>query len=339
MGALSSVTGGCSGWDPMSPFEHNAPDVDKALAELDAGNPQTAADLLEEYLGTGPCTDAGIGLPDAVKLKPNGSFDLGLTLFYLAESFGQPFGDEEEGLEGPNWKRNARLRNIEVNCALLIVLAIANDTSVPIELRARAHYLAGNLEFLRRRYEEAITHYDEALRLIPGMVLEAGGDDIGRDAAWNRAIALRRIPQVPIELRSLDGGEDEQDGDSGDKGDANDGSQPNSDDAGDAAGGGDADGSDAPSQNDNPDASNQEKTGDGSTPSDAQVDASGDAPADSGSDGAQPEPNPVGEPEPVSPDPKSDDRILDQLEQAPTYQEQEAKNRGTKRGRIRMEDK
>ena len=47
----------------------------------------------------------------------------------------------------------------------------------------------------------------------------------------------------------------------------------------------------------------------------------------------------MGEPEPVSPDPKSDDRILDQLEQAPTYQEQEAKNRGTKRGRIRMEDK
>ena len=118
---MTSSVGGCSGWDPTSPFEHNAPEVDKALAELDAGNARAAEDILEDYLGTGPCTDAGIGLPDTVKLKPNGSFDLGLTLFYLAESFGQPFGEEEEGLEGPNWKRTARLRGIEINCALLIV--------------------------------------------------------------------------------------------------------------------------------------------------------------------------------------------------------------------------
>src|SRR5262249_14095985 len=153
--------------------------------ELDAGNHRSAEDILEEYLGTGPCSDAGIGLPDAVKLKPNASFDLGLTLFYLGETFGQPFGEEEEGVLGPEAKRQARLPGLQTNCALIVALAIANDPSVPLELRARAHYLAGNLEFMRRHYEDAVKHYDEALRLVPGMLEEAGGDDIGRDAAWN----------------------------------------------------------------------------------------------------------------------------------------------------------
>jgi Ca-activated chloride channel family protein len=338
-GAMTSAVGGCSGWDPTSPFEHNAPEVDKALAELDAGNARAAEDILEDYLGTGPCTDAGIGLPDAVKLKPNGAFDLGLTLFYLAESFGQPFGDEEEGLEGPNWKRNARLRGIEINCALIIVLAIANDPNVAIELRARAYYLAGNLEFLRRRYEEAVKQYDEALKLIPGVIIEAGGDEIGRDAAWNRAIAMRRIPQVPLSIRELDGGEDEEDGgDGGDQGDAPDGKLYTPDDAGDVGLGNEAGDGESPTPS--PDAESPDKiTGDAGTPSDAPLDDEGGAAGDAGTDGPEPQPNPVGQPEPVAPDPQSEDRILDQLEQAPTYQEQEAKNRGSKRGRIRMEDK
>src|SRR5262249_25139029 len=155
-----------------SPFEHNAPDVDKAIAELDGGSFRSAEEILEQYLSTGPCSDAGIGVPDTVKGKPNASFDLGLTLFSLGEAFGQPFGDEEEGSASDS-KRQARLRGLEVNCALLVTLAIANDPSVPVELRARAQYLAGNLEFLRRRYEEAVKHYDEALKLVPGIVLEA----------------------------------------------------------------------------------------------------------------------------------------------------------------------
>src|SRR6185369_12146517 len=93
----------------------------------------------------------------------------------------------------PAEEQLAELRNTEVECALRVVLAIANEGDVPIELRARAHYLAGNLEFLRHAYAEAVRHYDEALKLVPGMV--DGGDTIGQDAAWNRAIALERIEE------------------------------------------------------------------------------------------------------------------------------------------------
>jgi len=341
-GAASYLATGCSGWDPREPFEHNSPDVDKAIRELDASNHRSAEDILEEYLGTGPCSDAGIGLPEAVKLKPNASFDLGLTLFYLGETFGAPFGDEEEGAGGPDSKRLTRLRGLEIDCALIVALAIASDPSVPIELRARAHYLAGNLEFLRRHYEEAVKHYDEALRLVPGILEEAGGDDIGRDAAWNRAIALRRIPMTPRSVREEDGG-DEDSGDSGDGADGDGADGPDvgdadgdiPDDAGDASEGGDGDAGDSGTK---PDGSKDGGQGDGSDQSDATDDAPGDAPSDAGDDGPEPQPDPAGELRPV-PDVKQDDRILDQLEQAPTYQEQEAKNRpGIRRGRA-MEDK
>ncbi len=75
---------------------------------------------------------------------------------------------------------------------------------MPIDLRARAHYLAGNLEFLRREYQSAVDAYDGALKLIPGLPNDAG-DGIGRDAAWNRAIALRRIED---EDKKKDAGQD-----------------------------------------------------------------------------------------------------------------------------------
>ena len=81
-----------------------------------------------------------------------------------------------------------------------------------------------------------------------------------------------------------------------------------------------------------------EPTGDAS--GDAGDDAGGDAsPNDNGQDGAAPEPDPTAEKQPATPNRQQDERILDQLEEAPTYQEQEAKNRAsTRRGRA-MEDK
>src|SRR5262249_49150128 len=187
---------GCNGWDPRRPFERNAPEVDDALKYLDAGSTLRAEDLLEQYLGTGPCSaDAGIHLPPSISQKPSGGFDLGLTRFALGESSGQRFGDEEQadGGGGPRAEQQAQKRKIPVRCALAIARAIAGDLTVGTELRARAHYLAGNLEFLLQRYEEAVKEYDKSLALVPGLHAEAGGDSIGRDAAWNRAIALRRI--------------------------------------------------------------------------------------------------------------------------------------------------
>ncbi|WP_437575015.1 tetratricopeptide repeat protein [Sorangium sp. So ce887] len=324
-GAAFSAATGCSGWDPSSPFERNAPAVDQAIRDLDAGDLESAEQALESYLGTGACSDAGIGLPDSVRQKPNGSFDLGLTLFHLAERYGHRFGDEGLADGGPEQEQNDALRGIEIDCALILVKAIGADPSVPADLRARARYLAGNLEFLRRKYEDAVTYYDQALAIIPGIFEEAGGDGIGRDAAWNRAIALRRIeeqkdaappdaePDAPPDAEpdappdaEPDAGDDGGDQDAGD-----DGGEP---DAGDD--GGDQDAGD---QDQSPDAGPQDQPPDAGPPE-------------------QPEPPPE-QPQEQPPTGRQDDRILDQLEEAPTYQEQEAKSKaGMRRGRA-MEDK
>ncbi|WP_437620025.1 tetratricopeptide repeat protein [Sorangium sp. So ce1151] len=320
-GAAFSAASGCSGWDPTSPFERNAPAVDQAIRDLDAGNLESAEQALQSYLGTGACSDAGIGLPDSVRQKPNGSFDLGLTLFHLAERYGHRFGDEGLADGGPEQEQNDALRGIEIDCALTLVKAIAADPSVPADLRARARYLSGNLEFLRRKYEDAVKYYDQALAIIPGLFEEAGGDGIGRDAAWNRAIALRRIeeqkdaappdaePDAPPDAEP-DAGDDGGEQDAGDDG----GEQ----DAGDDGGEQDA-GDDGGDQDQSPDAGPQDQPPDAGQPD-------------------EPEP-PREQPQEQPQSGRQDDRVLDQLEEAPTYQEQEAKSRaGMRRGRA-MEDK
>lgn len=328
VGGATYLASGCSGWDPRNPFERNSPTVDQALADLDAGRFDSAEQALETYLGTGACSDGGIGLPDAVRQKYNGSFDLGLVLFAVAEKYGRRFGEEELVDGGPGEEEQMANRSLEVDCALIIVRAIAEDPKVPLDLRARAHYLAGNLEFLRRKYEEAVKHYNDALSLIPGMPEDSGADGIGRDAAWNRAIALRRIedqkdagqdappdspPDAP-EDAPPDGNDDASDGSNGEDGS-------NGNDGGD---GGDDAGQDG-GQDAGQDAGN-----DGGQP-DAGQDGGGE---DSGS----PEPPP---PQPAKPETQKgqEDRILDQFEEAPTYQEQEAKARAANRTRRVMEDK
>lgn len=329
VGGATYLASGCSGWDPRNPFERNSPTVDQALADLDAGRFESAEQALETYLGTGACSDGGIGLPDAVRQKYNGSFDLGLVLFAVAEKYGRRFGEEELNDGGPGEEEQMASRSLEVDCALIIVRAIAEDPKVPLDLRARAHYLAGNLEFLRRKYEEAVKHYNDALSLIPGMPEDSGADSIGRDAAWNRAIALRRIedqkdagqdappdspPDAP-EDAPPDGNDDASDGSNGEDGS-------NGNDGGEDAGndGGDDGGQDA----------GQDAGDDGGQP-DAGQDGGGQ---DSGS----PEPPP---PQPAKPEMQKgqEDRILDQFEEAPTYQEQEAKARAANRTRRVMEDK
>ena len=333
VGGATWLASGCSGWDPRSPFERNAPAVDQALADLDAGRFESAEEALESYLGTGPCTDAGLGLPDAVRQKYNGSFDLGLVLFSVAEKYGRRFGEEEQTDGGPEEEQLAAMRSLEIDCALIVVRAIAEDPKVPVDLRARAHYLAGNLEFLRRKYEEAVRHYDDALALVPGLPEDAAADGIGRDAAWNRAIALRRIEdqkdagndadQDANQDAEQDGSDDASDGSDGDDGsDGSDGGEDAGEDGGNDGGedAGDDGGKDA----------GEDSGADGGKDQDAGQDA--------GNDAGQTPPPP---PQPASPEPQpgQEDRILDRFEEAPTYQEQEAKMKaGTRRGRV-MEDK
>ena len=319
IGFAGVVAWAASGWDPRSPFERNAPVVEQAIRDIDAGNLASAEEALEAYLGTGACADGGIALPPSVHEKSSGAFDLGLTLFYLAERFGHRFGDEDQSDGGQAEELLAQRRSSEIDCALLLVKAIAADTKVPLELRARAHYLAGNLEFLRAKYEDAVKEYDLALGLVPGLYEEAGGDRIGRDSAWNRAIALRRVEEQKDASNDASDGDDGSDGsdaspDSGDGGDAGPDGSDGGGDSGDGDGGGDKD-------------AGQDGGKDG-----------GD-----GDSGTPPPPQPSAKQDQPSPPPQQDERMLDKLEEAPTYQQEEARARANARSEVRrgkaMEDK
>jgi hypothetical protein len=348
-GGATHLAVGCNGWDPRDPFQHNAPAVEKALAQIDGGDFVSAEQILSDYLGTGVCDKGKLGIPESVRQKADGTFDMGVILFYLGEKYGRVFGDEEKGDPDKDNPEEMKKRSDEIDCAQLVLGAIANDEKVPIELRARAAYLEGNLEFLRREYEAAVRFYDHALRLVPGIIEEAGGDSIGRDAAWNRAIALRRI-----EDKKDAGGPDADADDGADGNDGADGSD--AQDAQDAQ----PDGADGADGNSGPDASDGS---DGNDAGDAGTDAGGDA-GDAGKDaGADADPqdnqDDAGEPDggqddnksppqapsagpPQPSDPQEEeqqqqDRLLDKFEGTPTYQQQEAKRRTG--GRRTMEDK
>jgi len=282
---------GACGWDPSHPFEREAPPVKQAIGALDAGDATAATELLEQYLSTGACSEGKIGAPDTLKKLPNGTFDLGLSLFKLGEAFGRRFGEEE--IDAGVTDEQRQKRSAMIDCAIRVVEAIAEDDSQPIDLRARARYLEGNLHFLNGEYEQAVKAYDKALTLAPGMV--DGGDAVGRDAAWNRAIALKRIEDKKNDGgpdsgsdASGDSGQSDSGGDGGDSGGGNDGG-----DAGDSGGGGN-DGGDG----------GQDGGNDGGPPPQTQNDQ----------DAAPPPPTQT-----------QDDRVLDKLEGAPTFQQEVAK--------------
>jgi len=301
-------------------FERNAPPVDEALSAYDAGDAGSAVSLLEGYLATGKCENGEIGTPDPVRERPNASFDLGLGLFKLAERFGRRFGEEEPigGDGGPSAQQDAEMgqRNQGVECAERIVKLVAADGTSPVEFRARAHYLAGNLEFLRRDYKAAVKEYEAALRLIPGMPADAG-DSIGSDAAYNRAIALRRIEDKQKDAEPPDAQPD----------------APNE--------GGSPDSGQPDSGNQNPDGGNDDKKN-----QDKDKDKDKDKQRDAGADGSAPkpqdQPDAGADQQKSKPPPTAnqDDHTLDMLEQAPTFQEQDAKNRALQHHtRHDMEDK
>ncbi len=295
--ALPLLVAAC-GWNPSRPFERGAPAVTEALAELDAGDAGSAAGKLEDYLSTGPCKEGSIGTPEILKRRADGTFDLGLSLFRIGERFGRRFGEEEidAGIdEGMRAQRHA-----QVECARRVVDAIAEDRGVPPELRAKAQYLDGNLAFLDGDYESAVRAYDRALVLIPGEADAA--DSVGRDAAWNRAIALRRIDDKK-DAGSDSGQDASKDSGPGD-GAAESGRQPPQDGGPDGGGG-------------PPDSGSNDRQDSGSPP-----------PAPD----AAPPSNDAG-PQPPPPSRDEDERMLDQLENAPTLQQEEAKHSGKKRVR------
>ncbi len=288
---------GC-GWDPSRPFDRNSPVVNEAISELDGGDAGSATAILTEYLSTGACSDGSIGTPLLVRARPNGGVDLGLSLFKVAEGYGQRFGDEEKDSGLTQVSRAARGGDIE--CAIKIVKAIAEDESVTIDLRARARYIQGNLIFADGKYKDAVKAYEEALTLAPAMV--DAGAQVGRDAAWNRAIALRRIEE------QKDAGQDA----------SRDASQDASNE----------DGSPPPDGG---------KPGDGGDPGKDGGNKGGDGGNDDqGKDGGDDENRPdAGRNHPPEPPSSMDERILDKLENAPTVQQEAAKKQALKK-RVRV---
>ncbi len=313
LAALTSCEGG---W--KDPFIRRAPDVQKALAAADAGDAGAAVDLLQRYLSTGKCEGGNIGTPDSVRTRHNAAFDLGLALFQVAEKFGSRFGESSatpNAQPDPAMQQLLAQRSEQVECALRVVLALNDLPEASIEFRARANYLAGNLYFLREEYKNAVKSYDLALRLIPGIPGDKG-DAIGRDAAWNRALALERAEREPPDA-GQDGGQ-QNPGDGGTNGDAGNEKKP---DAG----------------NDHPDGG-ESKQPDKPEEKPQQPDA-GDGKGNQPAAGIPPAPPP--QDAQASREPQNqDDRILDELEQTPSLHEHMAKeNAQRRRGGMRMEDK
>lgn len=300
------------------PFQRHAPAVDDALKALDAGDPNQAKGLLGTYLSTGECKDGEIGAPETIHTYPNATFDLGLALFKVAEKFGARFGDD--GPDKPEAEAQSAQRRSEVDCALRVVRAIANDAKTPIDLRAKAHYLAGNLSFLTKAYRDAVSSYDAALKLLPPAAADTD-EVVGARAAWNRAIALRRIEE---DEKKPDGGKQDQNADGGEK-------QP-----------GDGGRNQPQQQNDGGNPSPQ-KDDQGDQKQDDQKEGQDKQPDQPKDDGQKPQEKPdpsqgKNQP-PPQPSPSRDDRMLDQLEQAPTVQQEAGKRRAARVRASGMEDK
>ena len=196
---------------------------------------------------------------------------------------------------------------------------------VPVELRAQSYYLLGNLEFLRREYDAAVKGYDGALALIPG-------DDapealqVGRDAAHNRALALRLRKENEPPPESPDAGRENEPGDGG--------SPPEEPPSGDGGAGQPQDRDDDDEQQGEQDPKDQQQ-------GDQQQDDQSQREAPSPDSEPQPNDDPgkrQAPPPPQSLSLSQDEKVLDQLERAPTVQQEAAR---AQRGRVRrvVEDK
>ncbi|HEX2736183.1 MAG TPA: VWA domain-containing protein [Polyangiaceae bacterium] len=323
-------------------FSRFSPDVDRAVRAIKGRDAGTAEGALTEYLSTGRCKDGNIGTPDQIRELPNASVDLGLVLFQLAERYGAKFGDNPPPSEDKAQSALLVKRSSRVDCALRLVRVIAADKRVPIEQRAQAYYLSGNLEFLRYDYRAAVSSYDQALELFPGGSGDAGSV-LGTNAAFNRAIALQRAeeeeknkkkppqPDGGTPPKDQDGGVPDQDKKDQDQKDQDKKDQDQKDQ--DKKDQKDQDGQEQPK----PEPSSQNQADNSQSDQDKQ----------DGDKQKQPAPGPSAEPASSAnaapantgkpPSLSQDDRILDELERAPMFQHVEGQQRG--RSRINMEDK
>ncbi|HKO95020.1 MAG TPA: tetratricopeptide repeat protein, partial [Polyangiaceae bacterium] len=345
--AVCAVLGlaGCTSEHIDRAFTRNAPAVDKAIEALEKNDAGAAARELTTYLGTGPCHDGSIGATPQLADRPQASFDLGLAQFQIGERYGARFG-EDQGKEEDDPQLLAQ-RSAEVACALSVLEQVVARRNLPVQLRAEAHYLLGNLEFLRHEYRAAVSHYNRALELVPGQEAETASP-VGKDAAHNRALALRRAEEdKPKPPEHPDAGPPPEHSDAGPDPDQKDQDQKDQDQK-------------DPDQKDPDQKDPQEKKPDEpqdqpkqdpkdqqEKPQDQQPnqqdpspkpEQNRETPAPQQAPDGQEEKKDAPPPPPHGQSLSQDDKTLDQLERAPTVQQEAAR---AQRGRVRrvVEDK
>jgi Ca-activated chloride channel family protein len=341
---LATVVGvtlsSCDGGEVDRLFSRHAPAVDDAIRALAAKDAGAAAEYLQNYLGTGACKDGAIGGSDLLGDRPQASFDLGLALFRIGERYGGRFGEDP----GRNQEDPGKLaqRSAEVACGLSVLGQVVSRRNLPVELRAQAYFLLGNLEFLRREYRAAVTDYNRAIELIPGDDAEHA-NGIGRDAAYNRAIALRLAEEdKPKPPHHPDAGPQDP-GDAGrppDQPPQPDAGQRQPNDKQDDKGKQDPNQDQKPQDQQNQDQKDQNQKQPQPDQADQQPDQDGkqNQPAPQQAPQGQENKQPAPPPEQHGVSLSQDDKLLDQLERAPTVQQEAAR---AQRGRVRrvVEDK
>lgn len=347
LGAVLCVLGTLSGCDRVEStlFTRYAPDVDDALANLESRDAGDARDILSAYLDTGKCKAGEIGTPESLRSKPHATYDLGLALFDIGERFGGKLGEAPPSPNDPNAAATLARRSQEVDCALRLTRIVAFTENNPIDLRAKAFFLSGNLEFLRHDYKNAVSSYDDALRLIPGGLAREA--DFAADAAFNRALALRlaeeeeknrpKPPDAGPPNNDENNSEESKDDDKSDQNESDDKDRQNDKDKQE-----DEERQDQQKDSDQ----DQEPKEDQSEQQDSKPDDQNQQQPESSGSNQNPEPQPTssagqssaapaspGEPPSLS----QDDRILEMLERAPMFQPAQP---GHLRGRPgRLEDK
>jgi len=356
LGLFAGGNLGCADFDRL--FVRESPVVNDAILALSKPDTKAATELLTKYLETGACETGVIGAGERARRLGDASLDLGLAL-------AGPFPPQQAGStsaaassapavapppsgalpRAPDEKVDPELSS-RIDCALRVLSPVAENPDLPTDLRARAQYLMGNLELSRAGYQAAIDAYDRAIVLAPGLP-EKTGDAIGRDIAHNRALAQRRLKEEE-ERKEKEKQEEEKKGEQDQK-DQEQNEQDEPQDPSDP---------DQKDQDQKQDEQKQDQSGSDQDQKDQKQDQPGSdqdqksgqqPPADQqkqdqpqpGGDGQKPEPSPDqaagGQNAPAA---SQDARILDRLEQAPTFQQHDAQQKArTVRLRPTMEDK
>lgn len=310
----STLLSGCSGWDPKRPFDRWSPEVNHAIEELNKAELDAAEKRLAGYLGTGTCADGSIGLPDRVRQMPFAAYDLGLSHFGLAEKAGTPFGEETvDDAVSPGAPPAAPAGSAGsppgADAPADPRTTLVECGLIPLRAAGSAPLATVDLKarslFAAGNLEFLRKQYKSAVGLydMSLRLAPATMDDnegLGVSAAHNRAIALRRIEEEEKKKQEQDKNNENKE-ENQDQKDQDQEPQDNKQE---------------------PDPKQEPPKDDPKEPDDKQE--------------PPPAPQPSGSPPPQD---RREQEILDQFEEAPTYQEEEAKKRALGRRRKTMEDK